>query len=97
MTASVMSVPYPEAPNFPAFTPREWEVSYWLWKEKTNWEIGRIVNCEEATVKKHLQQIYKKLGIERRIAAIRALDHYKDAPQWRVLSQEDADQTGTAI
>ena len=92
-----MSVPSPEASKFPALTPRQWEVSYWLWKGKKNWEIGVIVNCSEETVKKHLQPVYKKLGVENRIAALRALDQYTDAPQWRVLSQQDADQTGAAI
>jgi DNA-binding CsgD family transcriptional regulator len=88
MTAFVMAVPSPEKSKFPNFTKRQWEISYWLWKEKTSWEIGTIVDCSEETVKKHLQQIYRKLGVNRRLAAIRALDQYKDAPQWRELSQQ---------
>ena len=94
--ASITPVPHPEAPNFPAFTPRQWEVSYWLWKEKTNWEIGTIVDCTAGTVKKHLKEVYKKLGVDRRIAAIRILDQYQAAPQWRALVQQDVDQASTA-
>jgi DNA-binding NarL/FixJ family response regulator len=86
-----MLVPHPEAAKLPALTPRQWEVSYWLWKGKRNWEIGAIVSCSEETVKKHLQQVYKKLGVEYRIAAIRVLDQYRNTPPWRLLSQQDAD------
>lgn len=37
---------------------------------KTNTEIGSILGMRPATVKKHLQHVYEKLGVETRIAAV---------------------------
>ncbi len=41
----------------------------WLAEGKTNWEIGQILQCSEGTVKKHLQSVYQKLGVETRLNA----------------------------
>ena len=51
-------------------TPREREIMEWVSEGKTNWEIACILGCVEQTVKKHLQNIYRKLGVENRIAAV---------------------------
>jgi DNA-binding CsgD family transcriptional regulator len=48
-------------------TPREREVVNWLCEAKTNWAIGQILGCKEGTVKKHLQRVYRKLGVETRM------------------------------
>jgi len=50
-------------------TQRETEVLSWLAKGKGNWAIGRILELSPATVRKHLQHIYSKLGVENRTAA----------------------------
>jgi DNA-binding response OmpR family regulator/DNA-binding CsgD family transcriptional regulator len=50
-------------------TAREAEVLYWVAKGKTNRDIGDILGAREATVKKHLERVYVKLGVETRTAA----------------------------
>jgi DNA-binding CsgD family transcriptional regulator len=50
-------------------TQRESEVLYWVVKGKTNRDIGDILGASPATVKKHLERIYEKLGVETRTAA----------------------------
>ena len=54
-------------------TPREREVLSWVSEGKSNWEVGQIVGCVEQTVKKHLQHIYRKLGVENRTPAANCL------------------------
>ena len=48
---------------------REAEVLYWVAKGKTNRDIGDILGSSPATVKKHLERVYVKLGVETRTAA----------------------------
>jgi DNA-binding response OmpR family regulator/DNA-binding CsgD family transcriptional regulator len=50
-------------------TLREAEVLYWVAKGKTNRDIGDILGSSSATVKKHLERVYVKLGVETRTAA----------------------------
>lgn len=50
-------------------TLRESEVLYWVAKGKTNRDIGDILGASPATVKKHLERIHTKLGVETRTAA----------------------------
>ncbi len=50
-------------------TAREAEVLYWLTKGKTNRDIGDILGTSPATVKKQLEHVYEKLGVETRTAA----------------------------
>jgi DNA-binding NarL/FixJ family response regulator len=52
-----------------ALTPRETEVLSWLSKGKTNRDIGDILGMSPRTVNKHLEHIFKKLGVETRSAA----------------------------
>jgi DNA-binding NarL/FixJ family response regulator len=56
-------------------TPRVAEVLLWLAQGKTNGEIAVILGNCEATVKKHVLEIFSKLGVETRTAAsLRALE-----------------------
>src|SRR4029434_255696 len=56
-------------------TPRVAEVLLWLAQGKTNGEIAIILGNSEATVKKHVLEIFIKLGVETRTAAsLRALE-----------------------
>ena len=50
-------------------TAKEAEVLYWLAQGKINRDIADIVGSSPATVKKHLERIYAKLGVETRTAA----------------------------
>ena len=52
-----------------ALTAREAEVLYWVVKGKINRDIGDILGASPATVKKHLERIHAKLGVETRTAA----------------------------
>jgi DNA-binding NarL/FixJ family response regulator len=56
-------------------TEREAEVLLWVAQGKSNGEIAAILGAAENTVKKHLQNIFEKLGLESRNAAtVRALE-----------------------
>ena len=56
-------------------TAREAEVLLWVAQGKSNAEISTIIGAAENTVKKHLQNIFEKLGLESRNAAsVRALE-----------------------
>jgi len=50
-------------------TSREAEVLYWVVKGKINRDIADILGASTATVKKHLERIHAKLGVETRTAA----------------------------
>ena len=50
-------------------TAREGEVLYWVVRGKTNRDIGDILGSSPATVKKQLEHIFPKLGVETRTAA----------------------------
>jgi DNA-binding response OmpR family regulator/DNA-binding CsgD family transcriptional regulator len=50
-------------------TAREAEVLYWVVKGKINRDIGDILGSSPATVKKHLERIHAKMGVETRTAA----------------------------
>jgi DNA-binding NarL/FixJ family response regulator len=56
-------------------TPRVAETLLWLAQGKTNGEIATILCNSESTVKKHVLEIFNKLGVETRTAAsLRALE-----------------------
>lgn len=50
-------------------TLREAEVLIWVARGKTSGEIAVILGAKPATVSKHLDHIYQKLGVENRTAA----------------------------
>ena len=50
-------------------TSREAEVLYWVVKGKINRDIADILGASPATIKKHLEHVYAKLGVETRTAA----------------------------
>lgn len=51
-------------------TDRQNEVLFWLIEGKGNADIATILGMAQATVKKHLEHIFGKLGVENRTAAI---------------------------
>lgn len=63
-------------PNSPAdllplgVSEREADVLYWLIEGKGNADIAAILGVAPSTVKKHLEHIFEKLGVENRTSAI---------------------------
>jgi len=56
-------------------TPRAAEVLLWVAQGKTNADIAIILGISESTAKKHVLEIFEKLGVETRSAAtLRALE-----------------------
>jgi DNA-binding NarL/FixJ family response regulator len=56
-------------------TPRSAETLLWVAQGKTNSDIATILGITESTVKKHVQEIFERLGVETRGAAtVRALE-----------------------
>jgi DNA-binding response OmpR family regulator/DNA-binding CsgD family transcriptional regulator len=50
-------------------TGREADVLLWIANGKTNREIGQILDMSPRTVNKHLEQVFRKLGVENRTSA----------------------------
>src|SRR4051812_27167064 len=62
-------------------TPRAAEALLWLAQGKTNSDIATILGITESTVKKHVQKMFEKLGVETRGAAtVRALEVLNSPP-----------------
>jgi DNA-binding NarL/FixJ family response regulator len=56
-------------------TPRAAETLLWVAQGKTNADVATILGITESTVKKHMQEVFEKLGVETRGGAIaRALE-----------------------
>jgi DNA-binding CsgD family transcriptional regulator len=54
-------------------TPREWDVMRCVAAGKSNAEIGRLLWIAPTTVRRHLENIYDKLGVHGRTAAVAML------------------------
>lgn len=57
-------------PQARTLTEKELEILRWAKAGKTAWEIGRIRDISEATVKYHFKSIYCKLGVTNRAQAV---------------------------
>lgn len=68
-------------PNRYNFTPREKDVLPLLVDGIQNDEIAEILCIEQATVKAHLTNIYKKLGVKNRTQAVRKIIDEKLIPR----------------
>lgn len=51
-------------------TKREAEVLFWVSKDKKNIQIANELNCSKGTIRKHLENIYKKLSVQTRMGAV---------------------------
>ncbi|WP_222427046.1 helix-turn-helix transcriptional regulator [Hyella patelloides] len=51
-------------------TKREAEVLFWVAKDRSNAGIAKVLGCCEGTVRKHLEHIHAKLGVQTRTAAV---------------------------
>jgi DNA-binding NarL/FixJ family response regulator len=66
-------------------TPRVAEVLLWVAQGKTNADIATILGISEWTVKKHVLEIFDKLGVETRTAAgLRAIEVLSSRREVRV-------------
>ncbi|HKB92021.1 MAG TPA: response regulator [Opitutaceae bacterium] len=61
--------PTPEALLSLGITPREAEILFWVAQGKTSPEIAVILETAPNTVKKHVQNMLPKIGVETRLAA----------------------------
>jgi DNA-binding CsgD family transcriptional regulator len=53
-----------------ALSPRQLEIFEQLLKGLNNFEISRVLNIKESTVKNHLNEVYLKLGVPNRYVTI---------------------------
>jgi DNA-binding CsgD family transcriptional regulator len=51
-------------------TNREAEVLFWIAKDKSNARVAQILGCSEGTVRKHLENVYGKMGVQTRMGAV---------------------------
>ncbi len=51
-------------------TQRESEVLFWVAQSKTNIEIATTLDISSKTVKKHLDNVFEKLNVQTRAAAV---------------------------
>ncbi len=65
----------PRALEALGLSPREAQVLAWVVEGKTNSEIGIILGARPRTVAKHLERIFRKLGVETRTAAAASVLH----------------------
>ena len=65
--------PAPEPAVVEGLTPRQGEVLRWLGAGKRNAEIAAILGISSRTVEKHVEQVFGKLGVETRSAAVATL------------------------
>ena len=70
-------------------TPRETEVLFWIAEGKTTPEIALILNAAPTTIKKHVNHILEKLGVENRLsAALLANDILRAAESKKIVNVE---------
>ena len=69
----------------PEFTRRHWELLQLIAAGHTNGQIARRLGLAEGTVRKHLENIYRRLQVTSRTAAItRAFPDRAAAPDWPI-------------
>jgi len=61
---------WPPLRDAPALTAREREVLRWVAAGKTDRDVAEVLGISHRTVHKHLQNVYAKLGVETRTAAV---------------------------
>jgi DNA-binding NarL/FixJ family response regulator len=54
----------------PRLTPRQWELLRMVAAGHTNTQIGRRLGISEGTVRTHLENIYERLHVSSRTAAV---------------------------
>ncbi len=59
-----------ESRSLTALTPREHEILLWVARGKSNSEIAAVLYIAPGTVRKHLDNVYDKLGVSNRAGAV---------------------------
>lgn len=59
-----------ESRSLAALTPREREILLWVARGKTNREIAAVLYLAPGTIRKHLDNVYDKLGVRTRAGAV---------------------------
>jgi len=54
----------------PDLTPRQWELMHLIASGHTNIQIARQLGLSEGTVRSHLENIYRRLDVSNRTAAV---------------------------
>ncbi len=68
---------------------RQQEILQWIYHGKTNWEISKILDINEETVKYHVDQAMSKLNVKTRAQAVgRALEIGAISPIKRTVNTE---------
>jgi DNA-binding CsgD family transcriptional regulator len=70
----------PRALEALGLSPREAQVLTWVREGKTNGEIATILDMRPRTVAKHLERVFRKLGVETRTAAASAANLVPPVP-----------------
>ncbi|WP_327290421.1 helix-turn-helix transcriptional regulator [Streptomyces sp. NBC_01198] len=67
----------------PQLTPRQWQLLHLLAEGHTNSQIARRLGLSEGTVRKHLENAYRRLHVSHRMAAVARAFPAGVSPQWR--------------
>ncbi|TMM09333.1 MAG: hypothetical protein E6F98_14800 [Actinobacteria bacterium] len=59
-----------ESRSLAALTPREREILLWVARGKSNREIAAVLYLAPGTIRKHLDNVYDKLGVSNRAGAV---------------------------
>ena len=59
-----------ESRSLAALTPREREILRWVARGKSNREIAALLYLAPGTIRKHLENVYEKLGVTNRAGAV---------------------------
>ena len=59
-----------EPRSLAALTPREREILLWVARGKSNREIAAVLYLAPGTIRKHLENVYEKLGVSNRAGAV---------------------------
>ncbi|MEA4812630.1 MAG: LuxR C-terminal-related transcriptional regulator [Anaerolineaceae bacterium] len=68
---------YAEATRVELLTKREKEVLFWVEKGLSNQQIALQLSISLNTVKRHLNSIFNKLGVNKRIQAVKVARHFR--------------------
>lgn len=64
--------PFASSSAAPPLTRRELDVQFWVVRGKSNDEVALILSANAHTIRKHVENIRRKVGVESRLALIAA-------------------------
>lgn len=62
---------------YPTLTRREKEAAQWISEGKTNSEISQLMGISSKTVDKHVEHLFRKVGVQTRAALVREMYHQR--------------------